>query len=206
MEIARGTDWQNLLSAPQRLLAWACGLVLAALIGWELYTGAATALQQPHTTAANANTTASAGDEVERISAANLFGVAPNAALPTDQPLPETGLALVLRGVFTATDPKQASAIIESGEGQTQMVRVGGSVAPNTVLDQVYPNRVVLARNGLQESLYFPTPDAGESGELPSLPAAVGGEQPSPSNEELTTEQKRANILRRLEELRSRSL
>ena len=205
MEIARGTDWQNLLLAPQRLLAWACGLALAALIGWELYTGVATALQQPDTAAAKA-TTAPAGDEVERISAANLFGVAPNTALPSDQPLPETSLALVLRGVFTATDPKQASAIIESGEGQTQMVRVGGSVAPNTVLDEVFPNRVGLARNGLQESLYFPTPDAGESGELPALPAAAGGEQPSPSNVELTTEQKRANILRRLEELRSRSL
>lgn len=206
MELARASNWQDLIAAPQRLLALVCGLVLAALIGWELYNGLTTALRQPDVAATAGAATAPAGDEAERVAAANLFGVAPDSALPSDQPLPETSLALVLRGVFTASDPKQASAIIEGAEGETQMVRVGASVAPNTVLDQVYSNRVVLARNGLQESLYFPTPAAGEGGELPPLPTATGGEQAPLSSEELTAEQKRANILRRLEELRSRSL
>jgi type II secretory pathway component PulC len=204
--IAQASNWRDLIAAPQRLLPWGCALVLALLVGRELYSGVATALEAPAVGTASADAAAATGDEVERIVAANLFGVGPDAAQSPDQPLPETALALVLRGVFTASDPARASAIIESGDGQTQMVRVGSSVAPDTVLEQVFPNRVVLARNGLQESLYFPTPAAGESGELPSLPTATGGDQSELSSEELTTEQKRENILRRLEELRSRSL
>jgi general secretion pathway protein C len=219
VESARGLAWRDAFADPQQLLLGGCLLLLLLLIGGELWTGVAAALYQPPAVATAPATEGPDHNNVESITTADLFGHAPQTTQAGNQALPETNLQLTLRGVFTATDPHQASAIIETGDGHAQVVRVGISVGPDTVLQQVYDNRVVLARNGALENLYFPTPiDSGDAG----LPASAGDGTPSDeagsqpdntegnaapgnNNEDLSSDQKRANILKRLEELRMRS-
>ncbi len=212
MESVRRLAWRDLLAAPQQLLLGSCLAVLALLIGWEAWVSASAALYHPSVTpVAAANNPAQDQNAVERITGADLFGHAP-ATQAGGQAPPETNLQLVLRGVFSASDPSQASAIIETGDGHTQMVKVGVAVAAGTVLQQVFDNRVLLAHNGAIETLYFPTATdtEGQSDLTNNAPIDSGQVDASPeaapaANDDLSTEQKRANILKRLEELRTRS-
>lgn len=196
-------SWQSLAASPQRLLAAIVIGVAALLLARELI-ATITTLRG----AADITTTAPAqatGDSrfAATIAAANLFGAGPaQSGDAGDTALPQTNLQLVLRGVFTSGDPAGGSAIIENSDGNTRIVRAGTAVMDDTLLERVYPDRVVLSRNGLQESLYFPTADAlAAVSPLPDPSAAT-----EPEAGALTEDDKRANILRRLEELRERSL
>jgi type II secretory pathway component PulC len=218
VESSRGLVWRDALAEPQRWLLGACLLVVLALVVRELWTGISAAFYHPSISAAAGTAPGQEQDLVERITGANLFGHAPQTPQQGDQSLPQTNLQLTLRGVFTATNPNLASAIIESGDGKALVLRVGASVAPDTVLHQVHANRVVLSRNGSMENLFFPAPQEGESGpavsqdsgpsvadgETDTMPAESDGAA-AVSGEDLNADQKRANILRRLEELRMRS-
>ncbi len=142
---------------------------------------------------------------------AGLFGKAATPVASTDDSaLPQSSAQLVLRGVFTGNSPEQGSAIFELPDGSTRMVRAGGSLDGGLVLQRIYPGRVVLNRNGLNESLSFPASDEyAESIAEASTSAAASEAEPeirdnAPSDN--TDDEKRANILRRLEELRARSL
>lgn len=211
MESAGVQPLKDILARPQRPLLVLCALILLILIGRELWTTLRAAFYHPAATAqTSANRTDQDADRVAQITAAELFGHSAAPSATPEQQLPETSAQLVLRGVFTAEDPGQASAIIESSDGHAQIYKVGASVAPDTVLREVYPNRVVLTRNGAMENLYFPMPQDNESGLSPAPNPENGpaeaAPQPSPQPEgEPTAEQKRANILRRLEELRMRN-
>lgn len=208
MELTREQAWRAFLAEPQRPLLAACLLVLTALIAWEIWLAAEATLYHPRSRAAAASAAATQGDDVQRITAAQLFGRAPGGLQPGDQPPPETALQLTLRGVFAASNPHLASAIIETADGKAQVVKVGSAIANNTVLQQVYDNRVVLAHNGAMESLFFPTQlqSSPQSGDTASGLDTQAGDGAAPAAAgELTKEQKRANILRRLEELRARS-
>jgi type II secretory pathway component PulC len=215
VESVRGLAWRDAFAEPQQLLLGGCLLLLVLLIGWEVWVGINAALYQPPVTAAATVVAGEDNNPAERIAAANLFGQAPQNTASGNQLLPETNLQLTLRGVFTASDSNRASAIIETGDGRAQVIRVGIAVAPDTVLQQVYDNRVVLARHGALENLYFPAAtdsDAGlpvsDSGSAPmenlSQPDTTDGAA-GPTSEDLSADQKRANILKRLEELRQRS-
>lgn len=203
----------NILVRPQRLLLGLCALILLALIALELWTTFHAVFYRPAAAAqTGAATPDQSANQVEQITAAELFGHSTAPGPSREQQLPETSAQLTLRGVFSAQDPSQASAIIETSDGHAQVVKAGASVAPDTVLREVFANRVVLARNGAMENLYFPSPD-NASGLSPApgpenAPAETAAPQPnasSPPEGELTAEQKRANILRRLEELRMRN-
>ena len=216
MESARGLAWRDALAEPQRLLLGGCLLLSVLLIGWEIRLSVGGALYAPGVAATAVVTSAQDRNYAERIASADLFGhgTLSGPSSGGNQPLPETNLQLTLRGVFTASDPSHASAIIETGDGHAQVVRVGIAVAPDTVLHQVYGNRVVLARNGALENLYFPAADT-DSGLPPSVGSPTSGDSAkAPENADndagsgggdLSADQKRANILKRLEELRQRS-
>lgn len=200
----------NAFSRPQRPLMILCAALLLALIGWELWTALHAAFYHPAAAPQTSARPAQTADQVNQITAADLFGHAAAGANGAQQ-LPQTSAQLVLRGVFTASDPQQASAIIETSDGHAQVFRAGASVAPDTVLREVYGDRVVLARNGAMENLYFPALAENEGGAAPEQgPAGAPAEAPPPNTAspapegELTADQKRANILRRLEELRAR--
>lgn len=188
--------WRDLSEQPERWAVALCVLVIALLIGYEA-TGLLTAMRHSATPVAVAAATAPADDYVGRINSANLFGAAPPAA--GDQSLPSTQMQLTLRGVFTSDDPALASAIIENSEGKMQIVKTGASLGTDATLRRVYANRVVIERSGLQENLYFP------SNASPELATAA---EPAPglsaATDAASEDERKANIIRRLEELRAR--
>lgn len=77
--------------------------------------------------------------------------------------LPTTNLQVVLRGVFTSTNPRQASAIIERPDGQVRSYRVNATVFGSSRLHAVFNDRIVLSTNGELETLYFPEPGAAQT-------------------------------------------
>jgi general secretion pathway protein C len=197
-------SWQSLAATPQRLLAAIVIVVVALLLARELVATVGTLRDAPDIGAGTPIQATGERNFAATITAANLFGAGPATSAGEGEAAPQqTSLQLVLRGVFTSADPAGGSAIIENSDGNTRIVRAGSAVMDDILLERVYPERVVLSRNGLQESLYFPTADAALAtvSPLPDQPSAT---EPEPGA--LTEEDKRANILRRLEELRERSL
>lgn len=203
---ARPPIWRNAAENPQPLIFAACLIALVALVGSEVWTSTRALLYRPNT-ARIQNQSAEQPQYAEQIAAAELFG---RAASQTN--LPETNLQVTLRAVFAARDAKQASAVIETSDGRAQIVKVGANISGDAVLQEVHENRVVIARNGALETLFFPAPQEStefaiaqaappsgsdsqtDSGSINSAPAGA-----SPD------EIKRAAILQRLEELRARS-
>lgn len=72
---------------------------------------------------------------------------------------PDTGLTLVLRGVFAQDDPRAGRAIIASADGSERAYAPGDEVAAGVTLDSVYGDRVMLSRAGQLEALRLARPD-----------------------------------------------
>jgi general secretion pathway protein C len=87
----------------------------------------------------------------------HLMGVASRKQAPvaTNTPVdaPDTRLKLVLRGVFASGEPGNARAIIADPRGKEEHYAVGDSLPGNAKLSEVYPDRVILQRNGRYETL-----------------------------------------------------
>lgn len=202
MELIRPSTWRRLAEHPQQWVLGVCIAVLAGLIGSELWLSVGALLYRAPAPLARTAAPSDESNHAEQIVAASLFGRAAQTGAAAEQ---QSDLQLTLRGVFTASDSQHASAMLESPDGRVQIVRVGGSVAPETTLQQVYSNRIVLTRNGAQESLYFPTPQSSENAAATAGTAtSATGAAPAPSAT-TSEDMKRAAILRRLEELRARS-
>ncbi len=203
MEIPFGA----LLEQPRRLLTVAVATVAAILIGSELYALLNTALT-PTTATSTRNASPVIGDPIAVIAQAGLFGAAAlSNTSSNDAGLPQTSAQLILRGVFTGGTPEQGSAIFELPDGSTRMVRAGGSLDGGVVLERIYASRVVLNRNGLQENLSFPSVEEyAAMAEVASQDPAAAEPTDSAAPAALNDDEKRANIMRRLEELRARSL
>ena len=92
------------------------------------------------------------------ISHLHLFGKM-DVAEKVDAPIvaPETRLQLKLKGVFAANEPEQAFAIISDSKNNDKSYRVGSKVVGGAVLHAVYPDRVILKRNGRLETLRMST-------------------------------------------------
>ena len=195
------------LEQPRQLLTAAVAAVAAALIGSELYALLDTALSSDTSAPARTQTAASS-DPVAAIIQAGLFGATttPVDTVSDDTGLPQSSAQMVLRGVFTGAAPDQGSAIFELPDGSTRMVRAGGNLN-GVVLERIYAGRVVLNRNGLQENLSVPSVEEyanalSESSSETPVNSAPADAAPT----DLSEDEKRTNILRRLEELRARSL
>jgi len=74
----------------------------------------------------------------------------------TTEDLPETNLRLTLRGVLAAEGRFPGSALIEDAKGKTEAYLVGDELPGEAELKTVFPNRIVIARAGRLENLYFP--------------------------------------------------
>lgn len=97
----------------------------------------------------------------------HLFGkYEPDKVVASAQPVvvPETRLNLKLRGVFASNDNNAARAIIADSRGEEDSYRIGSSVPGGAILNEIYPDRVILEHNGQLETLKLPTDDAPESG------------------------------------------
>jgi general secretion pathway protein C len=80
---------------------------------------------------------------------------------------PDTGLDLVLRGVFAGDDPKDGRAIIGDRDGNDRSFSTGATIVDGVVLDGIYPDRVMLARNGQLEALRLPRADSAVAAQPP---------------------------------------
>lgn len=92
------------------------------------------------------------GAVLRELLAANLFGViAPGQGGFSPDTLPLTSLNLVLTGVMVRG--KDSFALIKINGGEEQAVVIGEEVTAGAKLHAVYPDRAVLTRNGVYESL-----------------------------------------------------
>jgi len=106
-----------------------------------------------------ANTERDAGLSSTEIIALDLFGAQKLIEQPHQghQDIPETKLKLILKGAFGHSDPKQASALIASDKNkQSERFFINDELPGNAVLEEVYPNYVVLRRGARLEKLLFP--------------------------------------------------
>src|SRR5690606_5348599 len=98
--------------------------------------------------------------DVQAIASAHLFGEANAAEAPppvvVHEEVAETQLALSLRGTIAANDPSAALAIIAASGRDEKVYAIQDTVAPGTTLHAVYPDRVILNRNGALEALKLP--------------------------------------------------
>lgn len=209
MQAGRLPIWRSAIDHPQPLARALCIVVAAVLIGLELWSAVSAQMDKPSTSSTRTASASNDAVNIEQITSAELFGH--NASQNAN--LPQTTLPVTLRAVFAASDAKTASAVIESNDGRTQIIKVGGTVDASTTLQAVNSNSVVLMRNGELETLYFPTPQ--ESPSLPYDSLASTQNQAAPTTATaagvnlpagMTAEEiKRSAILQRLEELRART-
>jgi general secretion pathway protein C len=93
---------------------------------------------------------------------AHLFGVAASSGDPANAPATAANLALT--GTLAGREPEHGWAII-GASGQAARVYATGTALPGGAkLFAVYPDRVILDRNGSHESLLLPRLSAGAGG------------------------------------------
>ncbi|MBX3724825.1 MAG: type II secretion system protein GspC [Xanthomonadales bacterium] len=112
----------------------------------------------------------------ETLSGWHLFGSAFGGGDPSSRAAqaPETEQALVLVGVLAEGDPGAGVALVADAAGGQAYYRVGAELPGGSRLRAVLPDRVLLERNGVEESLSLLRPQ----GAAPGLPAAARtGEQ-----------------------------
>ena len=75
-------------------------------------------------------------------------------AVPSDAP--DTRLKLTLRGALASDEPDNARAIIADAQGKDEQYSIGDTLPGNAELSEIYPDRVILKRNGRYETLRLP--------------------------------------------------
>ncbi len=87
----------------------------------------------------------------------NLFGRS-KQEMAEEKVSPEklTNLRFVLKGIFATNDPREGAVQIQNGSQQESNFTVGESVFGEATLDEIYPDRVILYRNGNYETLMMP--------------------------------------------------
>lgn len=92
------------------------------------------------------------------LAAYELFG-SPSGPTPVAdvvrQSAPETRLRLRLEGVLVAERPEDSGAIVAGTGGVTEHYKVGDTLPGNAELVEVEPNRILIKRNGVFETLTF---------------------------------------------------
>jgi general secretion pathway protein C len=136
---------------------------MAADLIWALVPTPHAAWQPPPTSepAASAAKTV----DLNSIAAADLFGHYQPPAHPGAivGPVKDTHLNLSLLGIF-AWDEKNSRALIAAQGGEEKPYAIGDTVSSGVTLQSIFPDRVILARNGRLEALRL-NKDHGEAGE-----------------------------------------
>jgi general secretion pathway protein C len=111
------------------------------------------------------------GKAAVSVSKWHLFG---NAGLTTAQlarSAPATQLQLQLRGTLAEADPRSGMAVIADPTSGERAYRVGDALPGGATLDGVYPDRVILLHEGVQETLGLPYDQPGApQAPLPTTP------------------------------------
>jgi len=93
---------------------------------------------------------------------AHLFGIAAATGDPGEAPA--TSANLTLAGTLAGRDPEQGWAIIGASGQSARVYATGASLPGGSRLLAVYPDRVILDRNGARESLMLPRLTGGAGG------------------------------------------
>jgi general secretion pathway protein C len=88
---------------------------------------------------------------------------------------PETRLQLTLRGLFASDEADNARAIVADPKGKEDHYAVGDPLPGGATLSEIYPDRIILERNGRYETLRLPR-------ELTSTAATVQRSRSSAGN------------------------
>lgn len=97
----------------------------------------------------------------------NLFGApqAETAAAEQDpQDIPETNLRLALKGAFAHSVAEKANALIAPDRNsKAELFFIDDELPGGAVLDEVYPDYVIIRRNGQREKLQFLRSQPGQN-------------------------------------------
>ncbi|MDC8013702.1 type II secretion system protein GspC [Tahibacter soli] len=122
----------------------------------------------------------------------HLFGNAGPSVHDLARAAPATQLQLILRGTLAEAEPREGMAVIADPTAGERAYRVGDALPGGATLDAVYPDRVVLLHEGVQETLALPfdhpspaigsaPPQPGGNPGAPRLPAGVNPGAPAPA-------------------------
>lgn len=98
---------------------------------------------------------------------AHLFGVASETGDPSNAPA--TSANLTLAGTLAGREPEHGWAIIGASGQSARVYATGAPLPGGAKLFAVYPDRVILDRNGSRESLLLPRLSGGAGGALPRV-------------------------------------
>lgn len=152
-------------------LAW-----LLAALTWSLLPQRAAA---PVTQATPASAQARRVD-AGRVANQHLFGQYAPQAVSSDAP--DTTLALTLHGIVAGKKPQDSRALIVVN-GDEEPYAVGAQLPGGATIRAIYPDRVMLERDGRVEALRLPKADLGQGGQIRNRSVAsapVAGLGPPP--------------------------
>ena len=142
------------------LVIWLASLL--ADLSWMLLPDAGTSEPQPVDAVPRQVARQQPRDDEKQIANLHLFGEASKAKPSVKKAAlnaPETRLKLTLRGVFSDDDSSSASsarAIIGDPRGKEDSYAPGDPLPGGAKLAEIYPDRIILERNGRFETLRLP--------------------------------------------------
>lgn len=112
---------------------------------------------------------------VEQLLSANLFGSYQATPATTDlNNAPDTRLNLTLLGILSGRGTDDSRALIADGSGEEKPYAVGDDIAGGATLEAIFPDRVVLMRNGRAETLRLNKDQPSSGVAAAEAPAAAG--------------------------------
>jgi len=129
--------------------------------------------------AASAAPRASDAPDINAVASAGLFGRYQAPASTEDSLLsaPETPLNMTLIGLLADDRQQYSRALIAQGADE-QSYAIGDDVARGVTLQAIFPDRVILSRNGRLETLRLERDKPGAAGEGPAAPPVPAEERP----------------------------
>jgi len=115
--------------------------------------------------------------DISAITSAQLFGHATTTnTTAAAVAAPDTQLALTLLGIFAdGRDPKFSRALIGAAGGDEKPYAIGDEITRGVTLQTIFPDRVVLSRNGQLETLRLEKDQASASSGAPATAVADVG-------------------------------
>ena len=107
----------------------------------------------------------------------HLFGNTPIAATASGAAVP----SMILRGTLADRDPAVGVAVIDAGEGE-KAYRAGETIASGLKLVRVYPDRAVVSRDGVEETLALTRDRNLQPAEIVRPPGSTQGTRASAPN------------------------
>ncbi|MCH8503054.1 MAG: type II secretion system protein GspC [Ectothiorhodospiraceae bacterium] len=131
-----------------------------------------------------------------RIASMQLFGPAAALDRADDVPIdaPETRLNLTLRGIFHYPQEASTLVIIAAGNRDENFYRVGDDLPGGAAIQAIYPDRVILRREGRHETLSLPQERLESGGARTAAAPAARTRQPR-SDETSELQQMRERLL-----------